>query len=331
MFFWSTCIDACGWLPSAGGGRRAWLKFTSVYLALAHLLDRQVEDLGRAAAFFVPSAPCSSSRHAASAASATSSCAGVGSEVDRRCWAVPAPPVHLGADSGQLEVAEAALAACLDSSMAQATRTRLPPEIFDLPVEKMRAGWYTDAYFNHARAALLRDGRHPHVLMQVFQKNRAWLGGMDEAIASIKLCAELDGIGPPRCTTATGSSRGRPFLHDRRRLHRVCAPRDGVPRHARATDADHDECRARVGSGEPQADHLHACSARPPPCADGRRLRGLRRGTGRRRGDRRHDRRAGVVVGRPRYRHRAARADCRVRRRHGARRADCSPSGPIPR
>ena len=37
------------------------------------------------------------------------------------------------------------------SSMAQTTRTRLPPEIFDLPVEKMRAGWYTDAYFNHTR------------------------------------------------------------------------------------------------------------------------------------------------------------------------------------
>ena len=76
-----------------------------------------------------------------------------------------------------------------------ATRTRLPPEIFDLPVEKMRAGWYTDAYFNHARDTLLRDGRHPHVLVQVFQKKDAWLGGMDEAIAIVKLCArELDGI-----------------------------------------------------------------------------------------------------------------------------------------
>ena len=64
-----------------------------------------------------------------------------------------------------------------------ATRTRLDPGIFDLPVEKMRAGWYTDAYFNHTRAALLRDGRRPHVVMQVFQKKDAYLGGMDEAIA----------------------------------------------------------------------------------------------------------------------------------------------------
>jgi len=71
-----------------------------------------------------------------------------------------------------------------------ATRTRLDPGVFDLPVEKMRAGWYTDAYFNHTRAALLRDGRHPSVLMQVFQKHHAYLGGMDEAIAILKLCAD---------------------------------------------------------------------------------------------------------------------------------------------
>ncbi len=71
--------------------------------------------------------------------------------------------------------------------MPQPPRQRLAPEVFDLPVEKMRAGWYTDAYFNHARAALLADGRHPNVLVQVFQKNDAWLGGMDEAIAILKL------------------------------------------------------------------------------------------------------------------------------------------------
>jgi nicotinate phosphoribosyltransferase len=70
------------------------------------------------------------------------------------------------------------------------TRTRLDPGVFDLPVEKMRAGWYTDAYFNHTRAALLEDGRHPQVVMQVFQKKHAYLGGMDEAIAILKLCSD---------------------------------------------------------------------------------------------------------------------------------------------
>jgi nicotinate phosphoribosyltransferase len=69
-------------------------------------------------------------------------------------------------------------------------RQRLAPEIFDLPVEKMRTGWYTDAYFNHARAALLADGRHPRVVVQVFQKKDAWLGGVDEAIAILRLCSD---------------------------------------------------------------------------------------------------------------------------------------------
>jgi len=74
--------------------------------------------------------------------------------------------------------------------MATTTRAnRLPPEIFDLPVEKMRDGYYTDAYFNHARAALLQDGRRPRVVMQVFQKKHSYLGGMDEAIAVLKLCS----------------------------------------------------------------------------------------------------------------------------------------------
>jgi nicotinate phosphoribosyltransferase len=70
------------------------------------------------------------------------------------------------------------------------TRKRLDPAIFDLPVDKMRAGWYSDAYFNHARATLLANDRHPHVVMQVFQKKHAYLGGMDEAIAILKLCAD---------------------------------------------------------------------------------------------------------------------------------------------
>ena len=68
-------------------------------------------------------------------------------------------------------------------------RRRLPPEIFDLPVEKMRSGYYTDAYFNHARSTLLADGRRPRVVMQAFQKKHAYLGGMDEAIAILKLCS----------------------------------------------------------------------------------------------------------------------------------------------
>src|SRR3954468_13576426 len=75
--------------------------------------------------------------------------------------------------------------------MQQQTRARrLAPEVFDLPVEKMREGYYTDAYFNHTRQVLLRDDRHPRVVMQVFQKRHSYLGGIDEAIAVLKLCAD---------------------------------------------------------------------------------------------------------------------------------------------
>jgi nicotinate phosphoribosyltransferase len=70
------------------------------------------------------------------------------------------------------------------------TRRRLDPGVFDLPVEKMRDGWYTDAYFNHTREALRYAGRNPNVVMQVFQKRNAYLGGMDEALAILRLCAD---------------------------------------------------------------------------------------------------------------------------------------------
>jgi nicotinate phosphoribosyltransferase len=66
--------------------------------------------------------------------------------------------------------------------------TRVPPERFQLPVDRLRQGYYSDKYFVRTREVLLRSGRNPRVTMQVFQKQRAWLGGVDEAIAMLKLC-----------------------------------------------------------------------------------------------------------------------------------------------
>jgi nicotinate phosphoribosyltransferase len=66
---------------------------------------------------------------------------------------------------------------------------RLPPETFRLPVERMREGYYTDQYFNLTRDLLELEGHRPSVLMQVFQKQEAILGGVDEAIAVLKQCA----------------------------------------------------------------------------------------------------------------------------------------------
>jgi nicotinate phosphoribosyltransferase len=66
---------------------------------------------------------------------------------------------------------------------------RLDPDVFRLPVERMRDGYYSDQYFNLTRELLLEEGRHPRVLMQVFQKEQSILGGVDEAIAVLKQCA----------------------------------------------------------------------------------------------------------------------------------------------
>jgi nicotinate phosphoribosyltransferase len=66
---------------------------------------------------------------------------------------------------------------------------RLDPLIFNLPVEKMRAGYYSDTYFNRAREIMERDGAHPRVRMQVFQRSRSVLCGIDEAVAILRLCS----------------------------------------------------------------------------------------------------------------------------------------------
>jgi nicotinate phosphoribosyltransferase len=70
-----------------------------------------------------------------------------------------------------------------------ARRPRLDPHIFNLPVEKMRSGYYSDKYFVRAREVLIADAYRPRVTMQVFGKQKAFLGGVDEAIAILKLCA----------------------------------------------------------------------------------------------------------------------------------------------
>ncbi len=151
----------------------------------------------------------------------------------------------------------------------EARPQRLPPEIFDLPVGKMREGYYTDAYFNHTREALLRDGRHPRVVMQVFQRNQAMLGGVDEAIAVLKLCSDdwdeltvhalHDGDRvEPWETVLTIEGDYTLFAHLETVYLGVLDP----------ADADHDEHGPRRRGGEREADHLHAGAPRPPPRPD---------------------------------------------------------------
>src|SRR5438105_12333112 len=67
--------------------------------------------------------------------------------------------------------------------------SRLDPAIFRLPVDRIRDGYYSDAYFVHTKALLEAEGHHPRVTMQVFQKQDSLLGGIDEAIAILRTCA----------------------------------------------------------------------------------------------------------------------------------------------
>ena len=69
---------------------------------------------------------------------------------------------------------------------------RLPPETFRLPVERIRDGYYSDAYLNWTRRLLREEKHRPRVKMQVFQRNESVLGGIDEALAVLRLCSGED-------------------------------------------------------------------------------------------------------------------------------------------
>ncbi len=73
--------------------------------------------------------------------------------------------------------------------MSTQVSARLDPAIFRLPVDRIRAGYYSDAYFVLTKSLLETEGEHPHVTLQVFQKHDSVLGGIDEAIAILKTCA----------------------------------------------------------------------------------------------------------------------------------------------
>ena len=62
-----------------------------------------------------------------------------------------------------------------------------------MPVERIRSGYYSDAYFNFTKELLEAEEHHPRVTMQVFQRKQALLGGIDEAVAVLKRCSGRDG------------------------------------------------------------------------------------------------------------------------------------------
>jgi nicotinate phosphoribosyltransferase len=69
-------------------------------------------------------------------------------------------------------------------------RKRLDPALFDIPLDRIRGGSFTDKYFDRVREALRAGGASPRVLMQVAAPIGGHVGGVDEAIAILKLGAD---------------------------------------------------------------------------------------------------------------------------------------------
>ncbi len=66
---------------------------------------------------------------------------------------------------------------------------RLPVSYFHFPVEAIKAGYYSDAYFIRSQEILQGARRHPQVLMQLFTREKVVLCGTDETIALLRQCA----------------------------------------------------------------------------------------------------------------------------------------------
>lgn len=62
----------------------------------------------------------------------------------------------------------------------------IKPSFFDLPIEKIKRGWYSDKYFIRTQETLRKSHHHPTVTMQVFCRRKAVVCGIDESIAILK-------------------------------------------------------------------------------------------------------------------------------------------------
>src|ERR1051325_8480389 len=69
-------------------------------------------------------------------------------------------------------------------------RKRLDPSVFALPVDQIRAGFYTETYLDRTRALLRRDKRSPSIVTQVSGLTSGYLSGIDEVVAMLRLCAD---------------------------------------------------------------------------------------------------------------------------------------------
>src|SRR5262249_59477683 len=64
---------------------------------------------------------------------------------------------------------------------------RVPPERFQLPIERLRQGYYSDKYFVRARDVLIRGGHDRQATRPGLQKKAARLAGRDAAVPVLQL------------------------------------------------------------------------------------------------------------------------------------------------
>ncbi len=66
--------------------------------------------------------------------------------------------------------------------------TRLDPKVFKVPIDKIRAGYYSDKYFLRVSEVLRKEQHNPTVLYQFFVRKPAVVVGLDEALAILQYC-----------------------------------------------------------------------------------------------------------------------------------------------
>ena len=60
----------------------------------------------------------------------------------------------------------------------------------EYPFEKLKSGYFSDKYFTRTRDILIKEGKHPHVVMQIFTKKEGIFCGGIEAAYVIKNSVE---------------------------------------------------------------------------------------------------------------------------------------------
>lgn len=65
---------------------------------------------------------------------------------------------------------------------------RTDASVFKIPIDRIRAGYYSDKYFTRFVDVLKKENYHPKALYQLFPRADACIVGLDEAIAILKSC-----------------------------------------------------------------------------------------------------------------------------------------------